>query len=366
MSESNDPKFPGRQSKCTWKPQTAEPSPHRVIERPQPKGKILPDILATMGDTPLVRLNQIPQEHGLECEVLAKCEFFNPGGSIKDRIIYQMITDAELDGKIKPGVSTLIEPTSGNTGIGLALIGALKGYKVICVIPNKISEEKEWLMQALGAQVVRMPNSPNYSYNDPDTHFVAKAHALAKEIPDSFVMEQFTNKSNPLCHYYTTADEIIEQCDGKIDAFVGSAGTGGHVTGIGRRLKDKVPQCKVVCVDPVLSLMAPSEDKTKKFGHFELEGMGYEFVPVNLDRDAVDLWIKMEDKEAFQMARDLIRKEGFLIGGSAGALMAGAIRAAKELKLGKGDRMVVMMPDGVRNYMTKFLSDQWMKERDFL
>ena len=320
-----------------------------------------------MGDTPLVRLNRIPQDHGLECEVLAKCEFFNPGGSIKDRIIYQMIVDAELDGKIKPGVSTLIEPTSGNTGIGLALIGVLKGYKVICVIPNKISEEKEWLMKAMGAQVVRMPSSPNYSYDDPETHFIAKAHALAKEIPNSIVMEQFTNKSNPLSHYYTTADEIIEQCDGKIDAFVGSAGTGGHVTGIGRRMKDKVPNCKVVCVDPILSLMAPhDEEPNKKFGHFELEGMGYEFVPVNLDRSAVDHWVKMEDAEAFKMARELIQKEGFLIGGSSGALMAGAIRAAKELKLGKGDRMVVMMPDGVRNYMSKFLNDDWMKERNFM
>ena len=364
---SSDSKFPGRVSKCTWKAGTSESNPHRVIERTAERPKILPDILATIGETPLVRLNRIPQEHGLECEVLAKCEFFNPGGSIKDRIIYQMIVDAELDGKIKPGVSTLIEPTSGNTGIGLALIGALKGYKVICVIPNKISEEKEWLMKALGAQVVRMPNAPDtYSYDNPDTHFIAKAHALAKEIPDSYVMEQFTNKSNPLAHYYTTAEELIDQCDGKIDAFVGSAGTGGHVTGIGRRLKDRVANCKVICVDPVLSLMAPSEDKDKKFGHFELEGMGYEFVPVNLDRECVDLWVKMEDSEAFKMARELIEKEGFLIGGSSGALMAGAIRAAKQLNLGKGDRMVVMMPDGVRNYMTKFLSDEWMKDRNFM
>ena len=354
-----DPKgyiLPDLPSKCSWSPFTAEPSPHHHERRTKPS--ILPDILAHVGDTPLVRLNHLPQRYGVKCEILAKCEYFNPAGSVKDRIILRMLEEAERAGKVKPG-ATLIEPTSGNTGIGLALAAAVRGYKCIIVMPYKISGEKEDIIRALGAEVVRTDNDA--AFDDPRSHFMT-AQRLQKEIPNSFVLDQFRNPGNPLAHYDTTAEEIIEQCDGRLDMVIGGAGTGGTVTGIGRKMREHVPNCRVVCVDPTDSNMAPGE--IKPLGFWEIEGIGYDFVPTNLDRTIVDEWVKVDDKDAFQMARDLIRLEGLLVGGSSGAMMHAAVQAAK--KLNTDQRCVVILPDGVRNYMTKFLSDSWMKERKFL
>ena len=297
--------------------------------------------------------------HGLECEVLAKCEFFNPGGSIKDRIALQMIEDAEAEGKIKPG-DTLIEPTSGNTGIGLALAAAVKGYKAVIVMPEKMSKEKSRVIQALGAQVIRTPTEA--AYDDPRSNFQV-AFRMARELPNAYCLDQFKNASNPHAHYAKTADEIIQQCNGKVDMIVSGAGTGGTVTGIGRKLKEALPSCKLVCVDPELSSLSP--DSTGQTGFYEVEGIGYDFVPDTLSQSLVDKWIKINDVQSFPLARDLITHEGLLCGGSSGSVLYGAIQAAKEYGLKKGDTVVLILADGVRNYMTKFLDDEWMEKRNF-
>ena len=317
------------------------------------------NILQHVGRTPLVRLNRLPQMHGIECEMLAKCEFFNPGGSIKDRIALQMIEDAEKEGRIKPG-DTLIEPTSGNTGIGLALAAAVKGYKAIIVMPKKMSKEKSRVVEALGAQVIRTPTEA--AYDDPESNFQV-AFRLARELPNAHCLDQFVNQSNPNAHYEHTANEIISQCNGKVDMIVAGAGTGGTVTGIGKKLKEVLPSCKLVCVDPELSALAPHS--TGETGFYEVEGIGYDFVPETLNQSVVDKWIDVNDAHSFAMARDLIVYEGLLCGGSSGSALYGAIEAIKEYKLKKGDTVVVVLADGVRNYMTKFLDDEWMAERNF-
>lgn len=349
--------MPDLVSKCTWTSWSKDKSPHHHERVAKPK--ILPDILCHAGDTPLVRLNRLPQRYGVKCEVLGKCELFNPAGSVKDRIILRMLEEAERTGKVRPG-ATLIEPSSGNTGIGLALAAAVRGFKCIIVMPYKISGEKEDIIRALGADVVRTDNDA--AFDDPRSHFMT-AQRLQQEIPNSFVLDQFRNPNNPLAHYDTTAEEIIDQCDGRLDMVIGGAGTGGTVTGIARKMREKVPNCKVVCVDPTDSNMAPGQPM-KPIGFWEIEGIGYDFVPTNLDRSIIDEWVKVEDKDAFQMAREMIRDEGLLVGGSSGAMMFAAMQAAK--KLDPGQRCVVILPDGVRNYMTKFLSDEWMSERKFL
>uniref|UniRef100_A0A6I8NAT1 Cystathionine beta-synthase n=1 Tax=Ornithorhynchus anatinus TaxID=9258 RepID=A0A6I8NAT1_ORNAN len=307
---------PDMPSKCTWqlgKPTSESPHYHvSLAQTPQ----IMPDILKKIGNTPLVRINKIGKAYGLKCELLAKCEFFNAGGSVKDRIGLRMLEDAERAGILKPG-DTIIEPTSGNTGIGLALAAAVKGYRCIIVMPEKMS------------------------------------------------MEKYRNASNPLAHYDTTAEEILQQCDGKLDMLVASAGTGGTITGIGRKLKEKCPGCKIIGVDPEGSLLAEPEDlnKTDKT-IYEVEGIGYDFIPTVLDRAMVDKWYKCNDEESFAFARMLISQEGLLCGGSSGSTMSVAVKAAQELK--EGQRCVVILPDSVRNYMSKFLSDKWMLQKGFL
>ncbi|EGD77014.1 cystathionine-beta-synthase [Salpingoeca rosetta] len=327
-------------------PSRDDPSgPHA---RQELKPKILPNILHNIGNTPLVRINKIAEEEGLECELLAKCEFFNSGGSVKDRIARRMVEDAERDGRLKPG-SVIIEPTSGNTGMPAWLCG-------------NMSQEKVDVLRALGAEIIRTPTEA--AFDSPESH-IGVANRLNKEIPNSIILDQYSNPGNPLAHYDGTAEEILEACDGKIDMLVAGAGTGGTISGIARKLKEKVPGIQIVGVDPEGSILAQPEElnKTDVTG-YQVEGIGYDFIPRVLDRNVIDKWVKTRDREAFRMSRRLIRSEGLLCGGSSGTAMWAAVEAARSLK--KGQRCVVMLPDSVRNYMTKFLSDEWMYQHQFI
>lgn len=252
--------------------------------------------------------------------------------------------------------------SKGNTGIGLALAAAVKGYRCIIVMPEKMSTEKANVLRALGAEVIRTPTSA--SFDSPDSH-VSVAQKLCRQIPKSIILDQYVNPSNPLAHYDGTATEILEQCNNKVDMVVLGAGTGGTIAGIGRKLKETVPQCKVVGVDPYGSILAQPETLNETSTTFyEVEGIGYDFIPTVLDRSVVDLWVKSGDKESLIMARELIAKEGLLCGGSSGSAMAAAMKVAKDLK--EDETCVVILPDSVRNYMTKLLDDNWMAERGFL
>lgn len=309
----------------------------------------------------MVRINKIGKNFGLKCELLAKCEFFNAGGSVKDRISQRMVEEAERAGILKPG-DTIIEPTSGNTGIGLALAAAVKGYRCIIVMPEKMSMEKVDVLRALGAEIVRTPT--NARFDSPESH-VGVAWRLKNEIPNSHILDQYRNINNPVAHYDSTAEEILQQCDGKLDMLVASAGTGGTITGIARKLKEKCPGCKIIGVDPEGSILAePEELNRTELTAYEVEGIGYDFIPTVLDRTVVDKWFKCNDEESFAFARMLIAQEGLLCGGSSGSAMSVAVKAAQELR--EGQRCVVILPDSVRNYMSKFLSDRWMLQKGFL
>nr|XP_020747194.1 cystathionine beta-synthase isoform X1 [Odocoileus virginianus texanus] len=352
---------PDAPSRCSWqlgRPVTDSPHCHDALAK---SPKILPDILKKIGDTPMVRINKIGRNFGLKCELLAKCEFFNAGGSVKDRISLRMIEDAEREGTLKPG-DTIIEPTSGNTGIGLALAAAVKGYRCIIVMPEKMSTEKVDVLRALGAEIVRTPT--NARFDSPESH-VGVAWRLRNEIPNSHILDQYRNASNPLAHYDITAEEILQQCDGRLDMLVASAGTGGTITGVARKLKEKCPGCKIIGVDPEGSILAePEELNQTEQTTYEVEGIGYDFIPTVLDRTVVDKWFKSNDEEAFAFARMLIAQEGLLCGGSSGSAMSVAVKAARELQ--EGQRCVVILPDSVRNYMSKFLSDKWMLQKGFM
>jgi cystathionine beta-synthase len=353
---------PDLPSRCTWHLKADHASSPHSKKMPEPRKKIMNTILENIGNTPLVRLNNIPKSLGVKCEMLVKCEFFNAGGSVKDRIGLRMVEDAEKAGRIKPG-DVLIEPTSGNTGIGIALAAAVKGYRCIIVLPEKMSNEKVDTLKALGAEIVRTPTSA--TFDSPESH-ISVAQRLNRDIPNSVILDQYRNPGNPLAHYDVTAEEIIDQCDGKVDMIVMSAGTGGTVAGIGRKIKEKIPACQIVGVDPEGSILAlpDSLNQTENSGFYEVEGIGYDFIPTVLDRSVVDKWYKSNDKDSLTMSRKLIKEEGLLCGGSCGAAVSVAIKAAQDLK--EGQRCVVVLPDGLRNYMTKFLSDQWMMERDLL
>ncbi|XP_035762602.1 cystathionine beta-synthase b [Neolamprologus brichardi] len=270
---------PDLPSRCTWKlGAPMSESPHSHSAHTKPSG-ILSSILEKIGHTPLVRLNKIPKEFGLKCDILAKCEFFNAGGSVKDRIALCMVEDAERAGVLKPG-DTIIEPTSGNTGIGLALIAAVKGYHCIIVMPEKMSMEK---VSACPASSL----SPTAAaFDSPESH-IRTAWRLKNEIPNSHILNQYGNSSSPLAHYDTTAEEILEQCDGQLDMLVAGVSTGGTLTGVARKLKERCPNVKVVGVDPEGSILEGSEGKNKKFP-FEVEGIGLDFIPTTLDRSCND------------------------------------------------------------------------------
>jgi cystathionine beta-synthase len=318
--------------------------------------QIYNDILELVGNTPVVRLNRVGQD--LECELVAKLEYFNPGGSVKDRIGKRMVDDAIAQGRVKPG-DTFVEPTSGNTGIGLALSAAVRGYKCIITLPQKMSNEKVSVLKALGAEIIRTPTEA--AWDAPESH-IGVARKLVAENPETHhCLDQYANKSNPLAHEEGTAREILAQCDGKLDMIVMTTGTGGTLSGTARELKKALPNLIVVGVDPKGSLL---HDDTAPVHSYEVEGIGYDFVPEVMDRTLVDRWVVTEDKESFVAARRLIREEGLLVGGSSGAALVGALKAAKELK--KGQRCLVVLADSIRNYLTKFASDEWMSARGFL
>ena len=281
---------------------------------------------------------------------------------MKDRIGKRMFEDAEKSGRIKPG-DTIIEPTSGNTGIGLALSAAVKGYRMIVTLPEKMSAEKVNVLTALGAEIVRTPTEA--AFDSPDSH-IGVANRLQKEIENATILDQYGNPSNPLAHYDGTAEEILDQCDGKIDAIVLGAGTGGTLTGTARKIKERVPDCVVVGVDPIGSILAEPDslnDYNRLVG-YQVEGTGYDFIPTVLDREIVDYWIKTSDKDSFTTSKRLIKEEGLLVGGSCGANVWAAVEVAK--KMGKGKRIVTLLPDSTRNYMTKFLMDKWMVLNGFM
>jgi len=328
----------------------------------QSNAKVYNNILEAVGHTPLVRLNKIPQSFGLKCEILVKCEYLNPGGSVKDRISLRMVEDAEKAQLIKPGY-TLIEATSGNTGIGLSLVAAVKGYNMIITLPEKMSQEKVNVMKGLGAQVIRTPTEAASS--SPESNF-SLAKRIKENMANSLILDQFSNLSNPLAHYDHTAAEIAEQCQGKLDFFFAGTGTGGTMTGCASKLKEVFPNCKCIGVDPVGSQMAePIELNNVKTG-YHIEGIGYDFIPNTLVRNFVDSWVKVHDKEAFDIARRLIKEEGLLVGGSSGSAVAGAIQYALKNNLDENHRLVVILPDSVRNYVNKFLDDDWMTDKGFL
>ncbi|KAI0664464.1 pyridoxal phosphate-dependent enzyme beta subunit [Cubamyces menziesii] len=333
--------------------------------------QIVDSALGAVGNTPLVRLDRIAKTEGFQCNLLGKLEYTSAGGSVKDRIAKRMVEEAEREGKLVPGYSVVIEPTSGNTGIGLAMACAIKGYSVIITMPNKMSLEKEAALRALGAEVVRTPTEA--AWDSPESH-IGVAKRLEQEIPGGIILDQYRNINNPLAHEYTTGPEIVEAVvstpssdehpsSGKVDVLVAGAGTGGTITGISRAIKRKHNKdCIVVGVDPKGSILAYPDtlNEDGAGGQYVVEGIGYDFIPDVLSRDPADVneWLKTADEEAFEAVRLLMRHEGLLVGGSSGSALSGALRwlhsdKGRAIAQTKGANVVVLLPDGIRNYMSK-------------
>jgi cystathionine beta-synthase len=315
-----------------------------------------PTILELVGATPIVRLAKLGPRGG--AEILAKLEYLNPGGSVKDRIGLPMIEAAEREGKLKPG-GTIVEPTSGNTGVGLAIGAAIKGYRCIFVMPDKMSQEKIALLRAYGAEVVITPTA--VEHDSPESYY-SVSDRLAEEIPGGFKPDQYSNMANPEAHYRLTGPEIWEQTDGDIDAIVVSVGTGGTISGVGRYFKERKPEVLIVGADPEGSVYTATNDSD--LHPYLVEGIGKDTWPKTMDPDVVDEWVRVSDRESFQWARRLAREEGILAGGSGGTSVYAAIQIAK--KLGPGKRVLTLIPDSGRNYLSKFYDDNWMLEHGFL
>lgn len=314
---------------------------------------ILENILGAIGNTPVVKLHSFANK--LNCELYAKCEFFNAGGSVKDRIGLRMVENAEKSGRIKPG-DTLIEPTSGNTGIGLALAAAVRGYKMIIVMPEKMSMEKEVTLRALGAEIIRTPTEAGH--DDPEGLFEVSKR-LNKEIPNSHILDQYGNPDNPNAHYEGTAEEIWDEFGSDLDMVVVGVGTGGTITGIAKKLKEMNPNIKIIGADPYGSILGGGDE----IFPYQVEGIGYDFFPDVLDNTLVDQYIKVDDQNSFVIARKLIKDEGLLCGGSSGTVVWAALQAAQTLS--EGQKCLCILADGIRNYLSKFIDDKWMKEKGF-
>lgn len=314
---------------------------------------IFNNILETIGKTPVVRINRLGS--ALDCDLYAKCEFMNPGGSVKDRIGYNMVLEAERSGRIKPG-DTLIEPTSGNTGIGLALAGAVKGYNVVITMPEKMSHEKQVVLEALGAKIYRTPTEA--AWDDYDSH-ISLAKRLEAELPNAHILDQYSNPANPDAHYQFTANEILDDIGEQLAMVVMGVGTGGTITGVAKRLKEANPAIRIIGADPIGSILGGGTEVCS----YQVEGIGYDFFPDVLDNTLIDEYVKIDDKHSFDTARRLIREEGLLCGGSSGSAMWAALQAASRLK--KGEKCLVLLPDSIRNYLTKFVDTDWMKQHDF-
>lgn len=316
-------------------------------------------IVDLIGNTPMVRLRRVTA--GFRPKIYAKLEFLNPGGSIKDRIALSMVLDAETKGLIRPGC-TLVEPTSGNTGMGLAIVALARGYKTIFTVPDKMSRDKVDLLRALGAKVKVTPS--NVSPDDP-RGYVQLARRITKETPNAYMLNQYENPANPKAHYETTGPEIWRQTNGNVDVLVAGVGTGGTITGTARFLKEKNPDVKVVGVDPEGSILASAfRGASFTARPYKLEGIGEDFVPSTLDFGVIDEFVTVGDKEAFLMARRLATEEGILAGGSSGAAVHATLQVAENF--GNDTAMVVILPDTGRTYLGKVYSDDWMAEQRYL
>ena len=321
-------------------------------------------IIDVIGSTPLVKLNKVTD--GLDLTIAAKVEYLNPGQSVKDRIAVKMIDDAEEKGLIKPG-GTIIEGTSGNTGMGLALVAAVRGYKCIFTTTDKQSKEKVDLLRALGAEVQVCPT--NVEPEDPRSYY-SVAKRLSEEIPNSYYPNQYDNLSNMQAHYETTGPEIWEQTEGKITHYVAGIGTGGTITGTAKYLKEKNPEIKVIGVDSVGSVykhyFETGEFSKDEIKPYLTEGIGEDLIPANVDFDYIDDVVQVNDKNALNMTRTVAKQEGLFIGGSCGAAVFGALEYAQKVRPGKDALMVVILPDSGTRYVSKIYNDDWMRKNNFL
>jgi cystathionine beta-synthase len=319
------------------------------------------DVLATIGSTPLIRLNRVTR--GIATPVYGKADFFNPGGSVKDRIGLPIIEQAEREGRLKPG-GTIVEGTSGNTGIGLAIAAALKGYRCIFTMPDKMSQEKVRLLKAFGAEVIITPTAVPPDHPD---NYVMTAKRIAEETPNAILANQFYNQANPEAHYNTTGPELWEQSEGRITHFVASAGTGGTITGVGRYLKEKNPDIRIIAGDPVGSILANYWRSGEKIEGvpYKVEGIGQDKVPGTLDMKVIDDYRTVSDRDAFAMARRLTREEGLFVGGSSGLIAHVALEVAREVNDPKAFVVTFLCDTGER-YLSKLYSDEWMRENQLL
>ncbi|MFI7212180.1 cystathionine beta-synthase [Micromonospora maritima] len=312
------------------------------------------NVVELIGNTPLVRLRNVTE--GIQATVLAKVEYVNPGGSVKDRIALRMVEDAEKAGILGPG-GTIVEPTSGNTGVGLALVAQLRGYRCVFVCPDKVSQDKQDVLRAYGAEVVVCPTA--VAPEDPRSYYNV-SDRLAREIPGAWKPNQYSNPANPRSHYETTGPELWRQTEGKITHFVAGVGTGGTISGIGRYLKEASEgRVKVIGADPEGSVYSGGTGRP-----YLVEGVGEDFWPETYDRSIADEIVEVSDKESFEMTRRLAREEGLLVGGSCGMAVVGALEVAR--KAGPDDVVVVLLPDGGRGYLSKIFNDGWMARYGFL